>query len=358
MVSLHSSDPSTVYLSIQARNPKVGVADIENALYEDRSIVRIVGMRRTMWVAPTQFAPVIDSSSTRAHVDGQRKRQAFMIESSNIATNGEEWTKRVGEATLAALRTRGEATARELTEDVPELGQTITMHRKDGTVVGSAGASTRVLFLLATEGRIVRARPLGTWISSHYRWTSTESWLGAPFPELSEDDTRDQILDAWLMTFGPGTETDMKWWTGWTLTAVRKSLERIGAVGVNIDGGTGYLHREDVDPVESSHHWVALLPSLDPTTMGWKTRDWYLGKYAPQLFDRNGNAGPTVWVDGRVVGGWAQLKTGDIAFEVFEHIGTEAMAAVEERATSLQKWIGDLRVTPRFRSPHDKKLTR
>ena len=38
------------------------------------------------------------------------------------------------------------------------------------------------------------------------------------------------------------------------------------------------------------------------TFMGWKERDWFLGEHAEPLFDRNGNAGPTVWRDGRVVG--------------------------------------------------------
>ena len=148
------------------------------------------------------------------------------------------------------------------------------------------------------------------------------------------------LLEAWLMTFGPGTVTDMKWWTGWNITVVRKSLKRIGAVGVDIDGEAGYLHREDVEKVSSSQPWVALLPSLDPTTMGWKVREWYLGAYAPQLFDRNGNAGPTVWVDGRVAGGWAQRKTGEIVFEIFEDVGTEAMNAIKARGTDLETWIG------------------
>jgi len=103
--------------------------------------------------------------------------------------------------------------------------------------------------------------------------------------------------------------------------------------------------------------WVALLPSLDPTTMGWKERDWYLGDETARLFDRNGNAGPTIWVDGRVVGGWAQRKSGEVAYELFQDVGKQASDAVQTRAAELQLWLGEIRVTPRFRSPHDKKLT-
>jgi hypothetical protein len=356
MVGLHSSDPSTVFLSIHARIPTITVDDIESALYEDRSVVRILGMRRTMWVTPTEFAPVIDSSSTRALVGPQQKRQASLIETSGLSNDGAAWAKRIGDETLAALRKRGEATARELTEDVPDLGRTITMRRKDGSVIGSVGVSTRVLFLLATEGHVVRARPLGSWISSQYRWTATESWLGVPLPKLDEDEARERLLEEWLKTFGPGSVTDMKWWTGWTVAATRKTLERIGAVEVDLDGEIGYLHRDDDNAGTPPKPWVALLPSLDPTTMGWKKRDWYLGKYSDQLFDRNGNAGPTVWVDGHIVGGWTQRKEGEIAYELFEDVGNDATAAIDARATDLSRWIGDIRVTSRFRSPHDKKL--
>ena len=357
MVGLHSSDPATVFLSIRARIAAITLGEIEAALYEDRSLLRILGMRRTMWVTPTDFASVVDSSSTRALVESQRKRQASMIESSGLSPDGAAWAARVGTETIAALRQRGEATARELAEDVPELGQTITMRRQDGSVMGTVGVSTRVLFLLATEGRVIRARPLGSWISSQYRWTTTESWLGAPLEELDVDQARNQLLEGWLETFGPGTITDMKWWTGWTVRDVRKTLERIGAVEVELDSESGYLNREDLELFSPPDPWVALLPSLDPTTMGWKQREWYLGDYASQLFDRNGNAGPTIWADGRVVGGWAQRKTGEIAFELFEDVGTDTVLAIESQAGELETWIGDVRVTPRFRSPNDKKLT-
>ena len=70
-------------------------------------------------------------------------------------------------------------------------------------------------------------------------------------------------------------------------------------------GATGYVLAGDLEPTPRPEPVAALLPTLDPTTMGWKERDWYLGAHAGRLlFDGNGNAGPTIWWDGRVVGGW------------------------------------------------------
>ena len=91
--------------------------------------------------------------------------------------------------------------------------------------------------------------------------------------------------------------------------------------------------------------------------MGWTGRDWYLGPHKAACFDRNGNVGPTVWCDGRIVGGWAQRKDGTIALGFLEDVGREARAAVEAEAGAVEAWLGDLRFTPRFRTPLEKELS-
>jgi len=84
--------------------------------------------------------------------------------------------------------------------------------------------------------------------------------------------------------------------------------------------------------------------------MGWSQRGWFLGDHGPELFDRSGNAAPTVWWDGRVVGGWAQRKDGEIVFRLLEDVGADAARAVEAEAARLATWLGDVRLTPRTRT--------
>jgi hypothetical protein len=92
--------------------------------------------------------------------------------------------------------------------------------------------------------------------------------------------------------------------------------------------------------------------------MGWQARDWYLGAHRERLFDRSGNIGPTVWWDGRIVGGWAQRKEdGEIAVALLKDTGAEAAAAIAAEAQRVRDWIGDVRVTPRFRTPLERALT-
>ena len=252
---------------------------------------------------------------------------------------------------MAALHERGEATAVELTASVPELGKKLSFG--EGNAWGSeVGVSTRVLFLLATGGRIVRGRPRGSWLSSQYRWAPTDAWLGAPLAKLDHVEASASLLRRWLLTFGPGTLTDIRWWTGWTLRQTTAALAALEVAEVALDGdGTGYVMADDTEPVEPPERWVAFLPGLDPTTMGWKERDWYLGVHAEALFDRNGNAGPTIWADGRVIGGWAQTADGTIATKLLERVDRATERRVHRERDRLADWLGTTRVIARYRSP-------
>ncbi len=355
MVGLHSSDPATVFLSARARVADFEVADLEAALYDRRSLVRILGMRRTLFVVSPDLAAVIDAACTRDLEPKERSRLAGFLEAQGIASQPEHWIVDVERRTLAALEQAGTATASQLREVVPELKERLSFGAGK-TWAGTVGLSTRILFLLATAGRIVRARPRGTWLSSQYRWAPTADWLGGPLPELDAGEARRTLVHRWLATYGPGTLVDLRWWTGWTAGRVRQALAAVGALEVGLPGGAGYVLPEDLEPQREPEPWVALLPSLDPTVMGWKERDWYLGGHQAALFDRNGNAGPTVWVGGRVVGGWAQRSGGNVVFRLLEDVGAEAAAAVAAAAGRLTEWLGGTVVTPRFRAPLEKEL--
>ncbi len=258
---------------------------------------------------------------------------------------------------MAALRARGEATAAELTRDVPELRTQISFG-EGRKWAGTVGLSTRVLFLLAAEGRIIRARPRGSWISSLYRWAPMDGWVRGGLGELPPDDARRELVRRWLAAFGPGTLADLRWWTGWTVGEVRRALEAIDVAEVDLDGATGLVLANDLEPVDETEPWAALLPALDSTVMGWTARGWFLGEHGPALFDRNGNAGPTVWWDGRVVGGWGQSASGEVVFRLLEDVGFDAVEAIESAAARLSAWLGRVRITPRFRTPLELELSR
>ena len=136
---------------------------------------------------------------------------------------------------------------------------------------------------------------------------------------------------------------------------VRAALAEVDAVEVDLDGQTGYLLPDDLEPTEPVEPWGALLPSLDPTTMGWFERDWYLGPHKLDVFDTSGNAGATAWWEGRIVGGWSQDESGEVVVQLLEDVGAGAQAVLEAEAERLTAWLDGTRVTARFPSPLSKR---
>ncbi|MDQ1428066.1 MAG: hypothetical protein QOK39_1542 [Acidimicrobiaceae bacterium] len=365
LVAVHSTDPASVVLGCMARTGG-DVASVEQALYEDRSVVRMLGMRRTVFVVPTADIGIIHAACTRAIAIQQRRNLIQVIEEAGIATDGGGWLERVEGDTMTALLERGEALGQELSEAVPELRTQVSYGDETKKWAGVSALTTRVLFVLAAEGRIVRGRPRGSWISSQHRWVPREVWLDGrePRAEPAVGQAQAELARMWLASYGPGTAADLKWWTGWTMGDAKRALAAIDAVEVALEGSAvpGFVLPDDQDLLATvpgdSEPWAALLPALDSTVMGWVDREWFLGDQAQRapLFDRSGNVGPTVWWGGQVVGAWAQRKDGEIAIALLRDVGTEAAASIDQLAGRLQRSTGDVRVTPRFRTPLEREL--
>jgi len=356
LVGLHGTDPASVFLAVWAQMAAAEVDAIKHALYEERVLVRILGMRRTMFTVPLELAPVVQAACARAIAVGERRRLLQFLEQGGVARDPERWLSEVEASTVRALAARGEATATELSEDEPRLREQLLL-AVGKPYEGRQNVSTRVLFLLGAEGRIIRGRPRGSWTSSQYRWSPIEAWLPGGMADWPTEAAQVELVRRWLAAFGPGTAADLKWWTGLTAGQVKRALAEVGPVEVDLDGTTGLVLPGDREPVRVAEPWVALLPALDPTVMGWTGRGWFLGDHGPALFDRSGNPGPTVWREGRIVGGWAQRKDGEVVFRLLEDVGADAVAAVEAEAERLRAWLGEVRVTPRFRTPLERELT-
>jgi hypothetical protein len=355
LVVLHSTDAVTVFLSVLARTTGVEPADIECELYDERSLVRMLAMRRTLFVVPRELVPVVQAAATRGVAERERRRLEKFILDSGLSKRPSSWLDRACDAAMQELEARGEAFTSDLTKAVPVLAKKLRL--SVGTkweAMPSVGA--RVLPQLAMQGRVVRGRPRGSWVNGQYRWVPTRAWLGGEIEVLDPAAAQAELLRLWLRAFGPATQTDIRWWTGWTAREVRGALAAVPHVGVDLGTTGGIVLADDLEPTEPPEPSAALLPALDPTTMGWKEREWYLGPHASILFDSSGNAGPTVWWNGRVVGGWSQRRDGEIVFELLEDVGAETVQAVEREADRVADWLGDVRFSPSFLPPFQRAL--
>jgi hypothetical protein len=351
LIGLHGTDPASVYLSAWARTRDVDKAAVEQALYEERSLIRMLGMRRTVFVVPTELVPVIQSACTDQIAERLRRQLIQVVAAAGIAPDAATWLKDVSEGTVRVLTARGSATGAELAKDEPRL-RTQIIAAADNPYGGAVNLTTRLLTLLSAEGLIVRGRPRGGWTSTQFTWSATPQRSDLPAAAA-----RAELARRWLAAFGPAPLSDLQWWTGWTMGQVRQAVSSLDLTEVDLGGTPGVLLADDEDTAPAEP-WAALLPALDPTAMGWRERAWYVGEHTAALFDRSGNIGPTAWWDGRIVGGWAQRQDGEIAVRLLEDVGAEATAAIAAEAKRLGEWIGPgVRVTPRFRTPLERELS-
>jgi hypothetical protein len=352
LIALHGTDPASVYLAAWARTTAAVPAEIDRALYEDRVLVRMLGMRRTMFVVPAGLAPVVQAACTDQIAERMRRGLVADLGKAGVGADAAAWLKDVCEATVRALAALGAATGAELSAAEPRLRTQIS-GPEGKSYGGPANITSRVLMLLSAEGHIARGRPRGGWTSSLYQWAPAAAGGEGP----SRPTAQAELARRWLAAFGPAPASDLQWWTGWTAGHTKAALAQLPVTEVDLDGRPGVVLAGDRAPEPAVGPWAALLPALDPTAMGWQERGWFLGEHRQPLFDRSGNIGPTVWWDGRIVGGWAQRKDGEIVFRLLEDAGTDALTTVTAEAERLQTWLGPVRITPRFRTPLERELS-
>ncbi len=339
MTVLHATEAATVHLAIAARSEGLTPEHVDTALYDTREVVKQLAMRRTLFVFPRELLPAAWGSASARVATAEGRRIAKAIAGAGIAEDGGAWLEAARSATLARLAD-GPATVAELRAAVPELAGMIGGDT-DKPWDRAVSVAPWVLTHLGLDGAALRARNTGHWRLNKPSWTRAEDWLD-PLPEsLDEAAGYARLVRSWLQTFGPGTPDDLRWWLGSTKTAVTRALFDVAAVPVSLDDGTtGWVSPDDTEDLAPVEPWAALLPTLDPTVMGWRARAFYLDPaHVPYLFDANGNAGTTAWWDGRIVGCWVQDGDGSVRLSLLEDVGAEGRTALDREAERLTAWL-------------------
>jgi hypothetical protein len=356
VVALHATDPATVYLSVLARCPRLTVDDVARDLYDERSLVRMMAMRRTLFVVPAELVPVVHSAASLEVAATQRRR--LLSQLATIPTDPPlpsdlaGWLADTERGVVAAVERLGVASGAQLAQAEPRL-RTALLPTTDKAYDVRRTLTTQVLTLMGTEGRLVRGRPSGTWTSRQHTWEASTAWWPDGIEPVDPAQARVRLVEEYLRRFGPALETDVAWWTGWAKGTTRRALAGVDTVG----RAGGLVLADDDVPADDVAPTAVLLPALDPTPMGWKQRDWFLPEISRVLYDAYGNVGPTVWWDGEVVGGWAVRPDGTVMTELLADRGAEARRAVDAAAAVLTERLGGTVVVPSFRTPLERRLS-
>ena len=352
MTVLHATEPATPYLSLFARIDSFTRSDIDDALFEQRSLVKQLAMRRTVFVFPRDLLPAAISSPSARIARQEHGRLVKDLERNQVAHDGATWLTAARRAVLDRLVDGAELSAAQLREEVAELAGRVSMyeHKPYGQVLHVA---PRVVTWLGALSDVVRGHNGSHWRVNRNMWTRMDHWLGEHVARVDIQLGYAQLVEGYLRAFGPVTERDLVWWFGATKVVVRQALADLNAVQVRLERDqTGWVLPDDLDPEPPVEPWAALLPALDPTALGWKEREFFLDPdFYPAIFDWSGNCGTTAWWNGKIVGAYIQDDAGRVELIVPQDPRRAGRAALNAEAKRLEDWLDGERVTAAYKSP-------
>lgn len=364
VLALHATDPATICISALVRDPALSVADVTTALHDERTVLRMMAMRRTLFVVPKDIAPIVQAAASQQVAATAWKRLAAQLATAPTdpplpaGITPHEWLRELAESVIRVVAEHGPITGTQISGHEPRL-KTALLPTGNGKAWDVRQAITsQVLMAVGAEGHIIRGKTQGGWTSRRHQWESARLWWPAGMPNIDPTSARAELVKLWLERFGPATVEDIRWWTGWSMGDTKKALAALKLIEVELEQGPGVVLADDLEPDPPIEPVVNLLPALDPTPMGWKERDWYFAADRGLLFDRNGNIGPTIWSDGQIVGGWATGADGLIRTKLLIDIGAQRSTAIAQAAASLEARLGGAAVIPSFRTPLEKELAR
>jgi hypothetical protein len=329
LVGLHAKRPQTPYLSVYARNARLNPADLNAALYRDRTLLRAHCMRGTVHMLPlSQYRTVL--SATAGQLDNMYRR-AFDDVPNKLA---------IEEAVLEFVRKNGPLSHAELTASLKiESGE-------------------RDLYLivneLCTRGVLVKATVQGSWRSSIYNYELLDRWQPAiPEGETEALKSRSKLIEWYLGAYGPAALADIAWWIGLSQAQVKKAIAGIDRplsyVRFDAIGDDAFIFEDELATLENyrpgKRPQVNVLPGFDPYVMAYANRSRYISAdHYGRIFKRvSGIIEPVVLVDGWAVGTWKYgLIRGELDAKIFARIdspraGREIGEAAKKTAAFLAR---------------------
>jgi uncharacterized protein YcaQ len=320
---LHAQLMSSAELSLWARIDGLERDALHEALWEQRSLVKLWATRGTLHLLPsTELGVWIAALGTYT----------------NRGMTGHPEIDELSEAIGRALPGRV-LTKEELALEVERMTGSQTLGEwvrfSWGSFMKPASFRGRLCFAPSEDGRV--------------RLTSPVTWVPGRLDTPDLADALREVTRRYLAAYAPATAEDLALWWGVGPARGRRMLAALGdeAVEVDVEGRPGWMLARDVRAMAraKTRDVARLLPAFDPWVAG-------ASRYAPALLDPRRKArvfrpqgwlSPVVLVNGRMVGVWRHTRKGRrlrVEIERFGRLPAWARTQLEAETERLAEFLG------------------
>ncbi len=189
---------------------------LDVALYGEHTLARVMCMRMTVHVVPSDLVPVFTQAWLDLRRPGELRLGANLLVQAAICSpeSAPARLQSLHQSVLSVLERSGPSTAEEISAQVPEL-QAKVGYGAGREYLGAFSLGSRLISSMCTLGMLVRARPRGTWQSSLYEYDTLAHWLpSVSLAVLTGPQARVSLVRSYLAAFGPARRSDVEWWAG------------------------------------------------------------------------------------------------------------------------------------------------
>ncbi|MFX1600411.1 MAG: DNA glycosylase AlkZ-like family protein, partial [Promethearchaeota archaeon] len=203
LCGLHSTRLSTSHLSLFVRTKNFKKTDLERELYINRTLGRIRGMRRTLFIQTIDMIPIVHNATFKL---GEKNFEKYMEFHKVSLKEYQEISNRI----LKILKGR-EISALEIRKEL-----------------NSKSNIPAIIQLMCNYGLLVRGKPIKDWKDMRNNYALFKDYFPTlNLTKLNEKDAIQILIEKYIKTYGPVSENDISWWTGFTKTIIRDALQNI-----------------------------------------------------------------------------------------------------------------------------------
>ena len=307
VIGVQDQDARAGALSIRARTEGLTIADVERALNDARSLVRIPVMRGTIHLVASDDAGWLHALLAPVARPGEERALDVL----GVPTADRP---RVVAAIVAALAEHGPLTRAEL-----------NVHLEGAGFDTSGQRAAHLPRLAALEGHVC----FGPRRGGKDTYALLEDWLG-PRETLPREQALVELARRYLGGFAPAEPRDFATWSGLGVRDARAAWKELAPELAEVDGRWVLARdagRLDQPPPEPP--LVRMLPAFDTYLLGYRDRSAAVpAEHTRAVWPGGGIIHPTVVANGVAVGTW-RLRQAEVSVEPFDS-GLDAAAEIAD----------------------------